>query len=60
MHIQEFYRKCISAGEQGKLFAALRNLCHVEDAKALFGGDAASIRIDWAQWPDGRAVAAEG
>jgi hypothetical protein len=51
MHIQEFYRKFASTTEQCDLFAALRSLGHIEDAKALIGGDTDSVLVDWAQWP---------
>ncbi|MBW8876633.1 MAG: hypothetical protein JF614_16835 [Acidobacteria bacterium] len=51
MHIQEFYRKFISVGEQGNLFAALRKVSQIEDAKALLNGHAESALTDWGQWP---------
>ena len=52
MHIQEFYRKFISVGEQGHLFAALRKVSQIEDAKTLLKGHAESAALtDWGQWP---------
>jgi hypothetical protein len=52
MHIQEFYRKFTSAGEQGNLFAALRNLSQIEDAKVLLAGQTEIGFADWGQWPE--------
>jgi len=54
MPIQEFYRKFTSA-EQCDLFAALRNLGRIEDAKALMTDGTGPINVDWAQWPETEA-----
>jgi hypothetical protein len=51
MHIHEFHHKFTSTAEPCDLFAALRSLCHIEDAKDLIGGDTGYILVDWSQWP---------
>ncbi len=55
MPIQEFYRKFSSTTEQCDLFAALRNLGRIEDAKALMTDGTGPFNVDWPQWPDTEA-----
>lgn len=53
MHIQAFYRKFTSKGEQGSLFQALRSLSRVDDLKSMFNAEDGNgtIFVEWQPWP---------
>ena len=55
MHIQAFYRKFTSTGEQGNLFQALRSLSLVDDLKSMFSseedGTNGPVFMEWQPWP---------